>query len=361
MREHEEKELYGETQKAFRKERKLASKADRSKHKFTDKKQRSKEEAEVQPDGLELGKVLLIRSSDVHVLINNEERICTLRGFLKKEKEHKKNLLVVGDNVLVQLGAQDQGMIWSVLPRRSVLSRQDNLDRIREQLIAANVDKLFITSSVISPVLRVTVIDRYLIAAERGNITPILILNKVDLLPTATEEDKEHFDFVKNLYESLGIKTISASILTGEGLEAIKNEMMDSVSVFAGQSGTGKSSIINAIAHLDLKTAPNVLKTKKGAHTTTFAQLIELPFGGFCVDTPGIKSFGLWELQANEVASYFPEIAEAAASCAYRDCTHRGEEGCALPDALDNGHVSEERFKSYCFLRQSLEDEHLRR
>ncbi len=371
MREHEEKELYGETRRAQRKERKLASKHDRSKHKFTDQKQRKSEQKEALLDSsdvenlekgiLENGKVLLIRSKDVLVRLHDKEIICTLRGTLKQDKEHKKNLLVVGDNVLVQRGSENQGTICTVLPRKSLLSRQDNLDRIREQLIAANVDKLFITTSVIAPILRATVIDRYLIAAERGNLIPILIINKIDLLHQASEEEQEHYQAIVDLYRSLGILVIPTSIETKEGLDQIQNQLQNSVSVFSGQSGTGKSSIINLLTGLDLRTAPTVIKTKKGAHTTTYAQLLELPFGGFCVDTPGIKSFGLWGLEPKEVTQYFPEILEHACNCTFRDCTHRGEEGCAIPDAIEQDLISPERFLSYCSLRQSLEDEHLRR
>lgn len=355
MRESDELHLYGETRRALRNERKLASKLDRSKHKVTDQRQKKEEEIEL-PEGLKPGKVELIRSQEVVVNVAGHHLLCTLRGTHKQEKEKKKNLLVVGDNVLVDELSSQQGIIWKVLPRKSVLSRQDNLDRVREQLIAANIDKLIITSSVVSPHINLNIIDRYLIAAERGNIHPILVINKIDLLA-----EKSALEELLSLYRSLGVKVILTSCETSEGLEELKKELIGHVTVFSGQSGTGKSSLINKITGLELRTAPTVVKTNKGAHTTTFAQLLPLPFAGFCVDTPGIKSFGLWGLTSEEVRAYYPEIDELAKECAYRDCSHRGEEGCKMEEALSSGRIFPARYASYLSLLSSIEEEHLRR
>jgi ribosome biogenesis GTPase len=299
--------------------------------------------------------------------MQGEKIVCLLRGILKKDKTQLKNLVMVGDKVLFERGAPGEGAIARVLPRKSVLSRADNLSRRKEQLIAANIDQVIITASVVSPPLKPSLVDRYIIAAQKGGMEPVVVVNKVDLLesskaddPTLEVERTLYDEFVK-AYRAAGITVIPMSMLTGAGIDQLKEAMKDKASVFSGQSGVGKSSLINAVTGHGLKTGDVVGKTGKGAHTTTTAQLIPLEFGGWCIDTPGIKSFGIWDLDLEVVQHYFPEIFETGRRCRYPDCSHRHEVGCAVADAVEKEEISWLRYESYLALMDSLEQTHYRR
>jgi ribosome biogenesis GTPase len=270
---------------------------------------------------------------------------------------------VVGDRVLVD----ERGAIVSIEERKSVLSRADHLDAQREQLLASNVDKVFIFVSVVDPPLRTPIIDRYLVAAEKGHIQPIIVCNKVDLLEDGhyseidRNYDKEILKECKKIYAGIGIPFLATSATSQEGLEQVKQELEGNISVFSGQSGTGKSSILNALAGFGLKVGKTVQSSRKGAHTTSYAELHRLPFGGYVVDTPGIKSFGVWEIELKELPNYFPEIAALAGRCKFLDCMHRGEEGCTIDEAIKKGEISPFRYASYINIFLSIEKEHKRR
>lgn len=354
--------------KEARLERKLASKLDRSKYKKTDKEKHKRRD--IAPHAKEdavSGIVTSIRAQDVYVESQGIKFCCSLRGVLKKEKHKLKNLIIVGDNVQFEKTGQDAGVIVAIDERKTVLSRADHLSQQKEHLIAANVDKVLITISVINPPLRTNIIDRYLIAALKGNLSPVILCNKTDLLndPSLSEEERENERTLmlelKKIYQQIGIPFITLSCESKEGLDELTAIMKDHISVFSGQSGTGKSSIINATCGLNLKVRETVQSSKKGAHTTSYAELIKLPFGGYVVDTPGIKSFGVWDLSASELPQLFPEIYDASHKCKFQDCTHRGETGCYIEEAIKEGLVSRLRYESYLSLLSSIESEHLRR
>lgn len=362
---HDESD-YFDTRKDHRHERKAAQKRDRSKYKKTD---REKVQAvpELSEKELKEGIVTGIRPQQFFVSSGNSTFICSLRGFLKKENTAQKNLVVVGDRVLFEPNSPTEGVIYTVLERKSVLSRLDHLSQQKEHLLAANVDQLFITISVVDPLLRPAIIDRYLIAAIKGNLHPVIICNKIDLLDDPAygdferEVQKEILLECETAYNAIGYPFVPVSSKTGVGIDSIARMMKDKISVFSGQSGTGKSSIINAATGLDLKVGKTVLRTRKGSHTTSSTQLLPLASGGWCIDTPGIKSFGVWDLQEEDLKEYFVEIAEASAGCKFPDCQHLGEPGCKIPDAIVAGTISELRFESYLTLLSSLKQDHLRR
>lgn len=366
-----EEEYFGDERKASKKERKIASASDRSKNKKTDRDKRQKvitsDDEKFSREGLCRGLVLSIAPEGITVRGDTGDTLCVLRGVLKKVKQQVKNLIVVGDIVLYELLEGNQGAIAHIEPRRTQLSRADNLSRRKEQLIAANIDQVIITGSVVLPALKPALLDRYVIAARRGGLDPIIVINKIDLLKDANvesvlqESEKELFEHLLSAYQQLGFPVIPISTHTGEGLDLLAAIMKDKSSVFSGQSGVGKSSLINALIGSDLRVGAVVDKTRKGAHTTTNARLLPLKCGGWCVDTPGIKSFGIWDLKKDEIEQYFSEIHRIGRQCHYPDCSHFQEEDCAVRQAVDNGEISVIRYSSYISLMLGSDEEHRRR
>ena len=252
--------------------------------------------------------------------------------------------------------------------RYSILSREDPV-RKKKQILAVNIDQVLITTSLLQPLLKPSLVDRYIIAAEKGKMKPIIVINKIDLLEgksnefTKKEIDKEKEKYKEFLaaYEKTGIPIISVSCVTKIGIDALKGIMKNKASVFSGQSGSGKSSLINAILGTKLKIGKIVKKTYKGAHTTTKAKLLPLKDGGFCIDTPGIKSFGVWQLKKEEIKNHFPEFLSFSKKCKYPDCYHINEPNCAVIEAVKKNKISTLRFESYRSLIKISEEEKLKR
>jgi ribosome biogenesis GTPase len=366
----EEEIFHDRDKKEEKKARKLARALDRSKYKKTDKAKREqrleeKRSTQIRTKEYVSGKVLSVTSQGGVVQCADQLIACSLKGVLKKEKTQAKNLIIVGDRVLCEIQGKE-GVIVHVEPRTSTLSRADNLSRRKEQLIAANIDQVFITISVVSPPLKSFLVDRYLIAAHKGNMEPCIVVNKIDLLPPLSPEKDEETE--RTLYEEFlraykiaGVPVISVSAFTGEGLDELQAAMKDKSSVFSGPSGVGKSSLINAMTGLTLKTGDVVSKTQKGSHTTSIAHLIPLACGGWCIDTPGIKSFGVWNVQKREIEPFFREIHFHGQFCKFPNCTHFHEKECAVQQAVESGEISPLRFQSYLYLLNSVDEEHLRR
>ncbi len=347
-----------------RKERKILKAKDRSKYKKTDQP-KDVPTPQLNQDH-KRGRVLSIKSDGIIVDLDGIPYFCILRGALKQEKTQAKNLVTVGDFVHVLETGQQEGSIVFVEKRYSHLSRAETLSQRREHMIAANIDYVLITSSVLQPTLKPTLVDRYIIAAKKGNMEPVIIVNKIDLLknppeyidPHSIEEEQFLYDEFCKAYSDLGFPFLKISIVTGEGVDELKELMRGKTSVFSGQSGVGKSSLINAALGTELKTGDIVERTRKGTHTTTSANLIRLKDGGFCVDTPGIKSFGVWDIKPEDVRFYFPDIHTIGHLCAYPNCSHMHEPDCAVHKAIENGTLSPLRFDSYSALMASMEEKH---
>ena len=362
-----EEEYFSSDRKLSRNERKLASAKDRSKYKKSDQdqlKKRISPNDSAEFDHLPLGRVLAILPEGILVSREQNKWICSLKGSLKQDKSRMKNLVAVGDFVRFEETSSSQGCIVKILERHSILSRADNLSRNKEQLIAVNIDQVLITASVALPPLKPFLVDRYIIAAQKGNMEPIILINKIDLLDSQSEElDQEralYQEFVKT-YRDLHFKVIPISVETGVGIAELKAAMHQRTSVFSGQSGVGKSSLINLVTGSSFATGSVVHKTHKGSHTTTTTNLVPLEDGGFCIDTPGIKSFGIWELKVSDVASYFSEISSFSSHCKFPDCAHINEPECAVKQAVDDNKISHLRFASYCALMASVSKEHRQR
>ncbi len=367
-----EDEFFGEERKQDKKDRKLAQATDRSKYKKTDKAKFLKGvdkdlENKLGDTKTRKGRVISILPEGIIVVCDEKIVTCHLRGVLKKERTQMKNLVTVGDYVRFEEYEEGYGVIAHVEPRVSVLSRADNLSRRREQLIASNIDQVIITVSVMQPPLKASLIDRYIIACIKGKMSPVIVITKIDLLtdesidPVEREVEMELLKMVLETYPKLNIPVVLVSNVTGDGIDELKLLMKDKSSVFSGQSGVGKSSLINAVTGLDIRVGSVVGRTKKGSHTTTTTNLIPLTFGGWCVDTPGIKSFGVWDLNKFEIDKYFSEIHEIGKSCKFPNCIHLHEEECAVKEALERGEISELRYESYETLLASTTSQHLRR
>ncbi len=275
------------------------------------------------------------------VRLGGEERESTIAGRLRRSRP------VVGDRVEVRELTDGSLRVEAVLPRHGVLLRGGF--RNQEKVVAANVDVLVIVAAVARPPLRTGLIDRYLVAAWRGGIEPMLTLTKVDLA-----HDEVAIARVRELYRSLGLPVVALSLRTGEGLGELRAALADRVAVLAGHSGVGKTSLTNALTgRTDATTAVNPV-VGRGRHTTTGARYMDLPGGGALIDTAGIRSFGIAGVSADELQHAFPEIAAAAEHCRWENCLHReGEDGCAVEGAPG---VSAERLASYRKLLAELEE-----
>jgi ribosome biogenesis GTPase / thiamine phosphate phosphatase len=348
-----EEEFHSRDRKQFRKERKIAQNTDRSKYKKTDLSSETPQEL-IPQENLHIGRVVSISGEGSCVDYEGKQYLCSLKGFLKKEKSLTKNLIAVGDFVHFSIASEKEGIIVQIAPRTSILSRTD-ISGKKEQLIAVNIDIAVITVSLVEPPLKPALIDRYLIAAEKGNLHPIIVINKIDLLDEAGEEEKNLFAEFLTVYESLGIPILSISTKSGVGIDSLKSLLQNKTSVFSGQSGVGKSSLLNACFGLTLKTGELTQKTAKGAHTTSMAELLALPGGGYCVDTPGIRSFGIWSLKKEEVMEHFRDLRSLKKKCKFPDCMHIQEPKCAVLRAIEMGKLSPLRYESYLtLLNESL-------
>ncbi len=282
------------------------------------------------------------------VTLGDEERLCLIDERLRPQK--RSTLLAPGDRVLVEFEGED-ALVRGVAGRKTRLSRYaGEHGSLEEQVIAANVDLLVVVAAADKPPFRPGLVDRYLVTAQVGGVEPVLCLNKTDLVEAEPAEVA--------IYRALGIRVYPTSCETGEGLDALRATLSGRLSVLAGHSGVGKSSLLNALdPELDLHTASVSEATERGRHTTSAARLYTLPDNTRIIDTPGIRAMGLWGVSPEELECYFPELAELAPQCKFRDCTHVHEPECAVRGAVESSRLPEGRYDSYLRIRTSLESE----
>lgn len=244
------------------------------------------------------------------------------------------------------------GVIEAVYPRKTTLVRQYE-DRV--QVLAANVDQAIIVASPLDPPLRPHLLDRFIVAAHKGDLRPVLCINKMDI--DLADEGREAVDEVLGRYEALGYRVLRTSATSGLGIDTLRAELKDRTSVVIGMSGVGKSSLLNAVQPgMKLRTG-DMDREGRGQHTTTTAELLKLAFGGYVVDTPGIRQFELAHIAANELESLFPEFVDLVAKCRYPDCKHLQETGCAIRAAMEAGEIHPERYDSFVrMLTQRMEE-----
>lgn len=270
-------------------------------------------------------------------------RQCATRRILKTLSTDQRHVVAAGDIVWVRPEGPTEGIIERVEPRIGVLCRTS---RKRQQLLVTNVDQVLIVASAAQPRLKPNLLDRYLVTSERAAIEPIICINKVDLV------DRAALQPIVGVYSQLGYRVLLTSATEGWGVDSLRDLLSGRETAVTGQSGVGKSSLLNAVQPgLELRVQSVSGETEKGKHTTTTSELIPLECGGFVVDTPGIRQFQLWDVIPEEVAGYFRDLRPYVSSCRYPDCTHTHEEPCAVKDAVADGYIDVRRYESYLHIR----------
>jgi len=280
---------------------------------------------------------------------------CRLRGKFRTGEIRTTNPVAVGDRVRITMEAgKHTGVISEIIPRHNYMIRRSIKLSKASHIIAANIDQAWLVTTLAMPRTSIGFIDRFLITAEAYHIPATIIFNKIDIYNQATLDLLEKY---KELYESIGYKCFAVSALRGDGIDDLKNELKGKTTLLSGHSGTGKSALINSIEPgLDLRTSEISAYHHKGTHTTTFAEMFELSFGAFIIDTPGIQEFSLTDFEHKEVWERFPEMRAISMGCQFNNCTHTHEPRCAVKQALENGTISKIRYQSYLSI---LNDEEL--
>lgn len=297
------------------------------------------------PEGALSGTVITVGPRTCQVVLDGRTVECTLSADLASSQQTD---LAVGDEAILEKRGGSY-IVHGAKPRRTKLSRPDPGKASLERVVVANVDRVVVVVSVVSPPLHPRLIDRYLIAIQRGGAQMALAVNKLDLLEDPSEELAK-----LRPYEALGVPVVRCSAARGEGREELRELLKGSLSAFVGHSGVGKSSLLNSLKpELALDTGSVSESYGRGTHTTTASTLWDLGEGTRVIDTPGIRSFGLWNIREEDVPWYFPEFA-LAGKCKFSDCTHTHEPNCAVKEAIEREEISEDRYDTYLRIRRSL-------
>lgn len=285
---------------------------------------------------------------------------CKIKGNFRIKDIKSTNPIAVGDHVEFRLDDQEGddttkpvGLITEIADRKNYIVRKaPNLSK-QSHIIAANIDQAFLVVTINYPITTPTFVDRFLASAEAYRIPCTLIFNKIDRF---NKEQTAHLDELIETYQAIGYRCLKTSTKKNIGLDTLKGWMTNKINVFSGHSGVGKSSLINKIEPgLNLKTKEISEYHLSGMHTTTFSEMFELSFGGYIIDTPGIKGFGMLDMEKSEIGHYFPEIFQRLENCQYYNCTHTHEPGCAVKKAVIENEIAESRYYSYLGLLEADE------
>ena len=296
------------------------------------------------------GSAYIVRMEESGIELN-----CRIKGNFRIKGIRTTNPVAVGDIVTVSEAADDADYITAIAPRKNyIIRRASNLSK-ESHILASNLDLAILVATLREPVTTTTFIDRFLATAEAYSVNAAVVLNKEDLWD---EEDRELAEALKNLYTSIGYPVLFVSATTGEGLQEMKEFVANKITLLAGNSGVGKSSLINALVPgADLRTGEISDLHHTGTHTTTFSEMIDIPGGGGIIDIPGVRGFGTIDFAPDEVGHFFPEIFRMSRECRYSDCKHTGEPGCAVVPAVEEHYISESRYASYLSILEEASEE----
>lgn len=290
-------------------------------------------------------------------LDDNSEIQCRIIGKFRLNGMKLTNPVAVGDAVMVEpeQGEENTGIIKEILSRKNYIVRQSPRKKHYLHLLASNVEQAVLIVTIVEPDLKQGFIDRFLLMTEPHDIPVTIVFNKADLY---NEEDLQVYEALKYLYEDIGYQCLLTSAQEKQGLKALKNVLQDKTTLISGQSGVGKSTLVNSIqSNLVLRTGDLSDYTGKGQHTTTFAEMFALDFGGNLIDTPGIKTLSFNNLEPMDVAHNFREFFEQSSNCKFGNCTHRDEPKCAIKEAIEQGAISELRYYNYITILEEIEDQ----
>ena len=270
---------------------------------------------------------------------------CKIKGNFRLKGIRSTNPVAVGDNVEIALNSEGTAFITHIEERRNyIIRKSQNLSK-QSHILAANVDQAFLIVTVNYPQTSTTFIDRFLASAEAYSVPVVLVFNKCDIL---SDDERHYQQSMIHLYETIGYECREVSATTGEGVDGLHALLKGKITLLSGNSGVGKSTLINQILpEANLRTAEISDAHNTGMHTTTFSEMLELPEGGYIIDTPGIKGFGTFNMEPEELTSYFPEIFHFSKGCKFSNCTHTHEPGCAVLKAIDDHYIAQSRYQSY--------------
>lgn len=296
---------------------------------------------------MEQGIVIKSTGSRYKVLYGNGEIVeCTIKGKFRVRELKNTNPIAVGDRILFDFEpGRGSGVITELLDRKNyILRKASNLSR-QAQVIAANIDHVFLMVTISYPETPVEFIDRFLITAEAYRVPASIIINKTDLY---NDEEKARMERLVTIYEKIGYKCFVVSVKTGKGLDSLATLMKDKISLIAGNSGVGKTTLLNTFnPSLNLKTEEISDYHRQGKHVTTFPEMHLMPFGGYLIDSPGIRGFGVVDMDRKEIYHFFPEIFRTSEKCRFYNCLHLDEPGCAVRNAVETGEIDPLRYRSY--------------